>query len=302
MGIWYIEVVNMDNTVHQYLNDLMDWGNDISRGLDESLSQDKNEQILERLRSWQSTILHLKESEQFISQHDLTAINAEGERILFDIKHSKQINNRNKGIPYGQRKLPALPYAYNALEPYISEEIMRLHHDKHHQGYVDGLNKAEKELYIKKPDAKFMKYWLREQAFHGSGHQLHTIFWFNMTPNSTKRPEGELSQKLNNDFGTWEQFKSLFTKTATSVEGDGWALLYWNPRNGKLGVQSFEKHQFFQIADIIPLLVLDMWEHAYYLQYKTDKKAYIENWWNVVNWNNVNNRYKKAKSLMWNLF
>lgn len=123
-----------------------------------------------------------------------------------------------------------------------------------------------------------------------------------MTPNSTKQPEGELSQKLNNDFGTWEQFKSLFTKTATSVEGDGWALLYWNPRNGKLGVQSFEKHQFFQIADIIPLLVLDMWEHAYYLQYKTDKKAYIENWWNVVNWNNVNNRYKKAKSLMWNLF
>lgn len=176
MGIWYIEVVNMDNTVHQYLNDLMDWGNDISRGLDESLSQDKNEQILERLRSWQSTILHLKESEQFISQHDLTAINAEGERILFDIKHSKQINNRNKGIPYGQRKLPALPYAYNALEPYISEEIMRLHHDKHHQDYVDGLNKVEKELYIKKPDAKFMKYWLREQAFHGSGHQLHTIF------------------------------------------------------------------------------------------------------------------------------
>ncbi|ENH97853.1 superoxide dismutase [Gracilibacillus halophilus YIM-C55.5] len=147
-----------------------------------------------------------------------------------------------------------------------------------------------------------MKHWLREQAFHGSGHYLHTIFWFNMTPDSQKRPSGEILNQIETDFGSWQSFKTLFTETAKSVEGDGWAVLLWSPRSGKLVVQSFEKHQLFQLADTIPLLVLDVWEHAYYLQHQNDRTAYINNWWNVVNWKNVNNRLKQAKTVKWDLY
>ncbi|GGB33848.1 hypothetical protein GCM10011409_09090 [Lentibacillus populi] len=123
-----------------------------------------------------------------------------------------------------------------------------------------------------------------------------------MTPESGKKPVGEIAKRITKDFGSWGAFKDIFTKAAASVEGVGWAILAWNPRSGRLVLQTFEKHQLFQIADIIPLLVLDMWEHAYYLQYKTNKNEYIDNWWNVVNWDDVNKRYMEGKKVKWPLF
>ncbi len=286
---------NMSHFENGYVQQLIHWGDEVRNKLVEERGINQ-EQVIEQLENWQHRLRNILHSNQPIAYEQLMELRNEGEQFLDEWSQNR---SSKQPIAYGKRKLPPLPYAYNALEPYISEEIMRLHHNKHHQSYVDGLNKAEKALYGKNTDDKYLKYWLREQAFHGSGHQLHTIFWFNMTPRSSKQPHGELRTKMEHDFGSWQRFKTLFTNTANSVEGDGWAVLYWNPRSGMLGVQSFEKHQLFQIADIIPLLVLDVWEHAYYLQYKTDKKAYIDNWWNVVNWQDVNDRYKRASQLRW---
>lgn len=289
------------STIQNYLLELVEWGEEVQRKIDSlEISAEEKNSLNKQIETW---IKDVKVNSNRDITHDdeiIDVLQGEAQRIVLSMKHNHNSNTEQVG--YGKHKLPQLPYNYNALEPYISEAIMRLHHDVHHQAYVDGLNKAENELYVKQPDKSLVKHWLREQAFHGSGHNLHTIFWFNMTPNSDKKPSGDILKQIERDFGTWKKFKNLFNSTASSVEGDGWAVLYWNPRNGRLGVQSFEKHQLFQIADIIPLLVLDMWEHAYYLQYKTDKESYIENWWNVVNWQNVNERFAKAKKLKWALY
>ncbi|MCG3418802.1 superoxide dismutase [Oceanobacillus jordanicus] len=289
------------STIQNYLQELLVWGEEVQRKIDSlEISAEEKSSLKTQLKSWIEDVKVNTSRELAPDDEIINVLQGEAQRIVLSMKHNN--NSNTEQIGYGKHKLPQLPYNYNALEPYISEAIMRLHHDVHHQAYVDGLNKAENELYVKQPDKNLVKHWLREQAFHGSGHNLHTIFWFNMTPNSDKKPSGELLKQIEKDFGTWKKFENLFSNTASSVEGDGWAVLYWNPRNGRLGVQSFEKHQLFQIADIIPLLVLDMWEHAYYLQYKTDKETYIENWWNVVNWQNVNERFAKAKKLKWALY
>ncbi|WP_404453250.1 superoxide dismutase [Oceanobacillus kapialis] len=291
----------MSNQIQDYLKELIAWGDEVKQRVNIlETSTEEKDALLHKLESWKENVIDTTTRENSPNEATLKELQDEAQRIVFSMNPNNKSNKDQVG--YGKHTLPRLPYAYNALEPYISEEIMRLHHDVHHQGYVDGLNKAENELYVKQPNKNLLKHWLREQAFHGSGHNLHTIFWFNMTPNSTKKPSGQLLKQLENDFGSWKEFKSLFTNTASSVEGDGWAILYWNPRNGRLGVQSFEKHQLFQLADIIPLLVLDVWEHAYYLQYKTDKDTYIENWWNVVNWDNVTKRFTEAKKVKWPLF
>ncbi|KAB8131029.1 superoxide dismutase [Gracilibacillus oryzae] len=288
----------MDKDYIEYLNHLFEWGDKLKSKIQSSeMSDDEKWQAIMQVENWQEKIQALKGMEQAETSEDrLVELRNEGEKFISDLTRQKAMDS----IPYGKHKLPPLPYAYNALEPYISEEIMRLHHTKHHQSYVDGLNKAERALYLEKKEP--IKHWLREQAFHGSGHYLHTIFWGNMTPNSSKKPSGSILKQIEKDFGSWNAFKKLFTSVANSVEGNGWAILYWSPRSGKLGVQSFEKHQLFQIPDTIPLLVLDVWEHAYYLQHKNDKATYINNWWNVVNWEDVNERWNKAKDLKWKLY
>lgn len=209
--------------------------------------------------------------------------------------------NRKNAVPIGKHQLPPLPYAYNALEPVISEEIMRLHHDKHHKSYVDGLNKAELEMQKAREtnDFALIKHWEREAAFNGAGHYLHTIFWNIMSPNGGGKPKGELLREIENSFGSFEKFKRHFTEAANKVEGVGWAILVWSPRSHRLEILQAEMHQHLSQWDVIPLLVLDVWEHAYYLQYKNDRKAYIDKWWNVVNWDVVAKRYQKAKQLMW---
>lgn len=292
----------MNSEKHVYLESLIEWGEEVkntlrSAALPEANVRSNNEQ----LENWQQRIKQLLNEGEEINDEDMRFFQTEGEGIASGIAPDNERKEMTH-IPFGEHRLPPLPYAYNALEPYISEEIMRLHHDKHHKSYVEGLNEAEKELYKDKADEKIIKHWLRNQAFNGSGHFLHTIFWYNMTPDSSKEPTGEIRKAIEQNFTSWPKFKNMFTQAASSVEGVGWAVLVWEPRSGRLGIQTFEKHQMFQLADTIPLLVLDMWEHAYYLQYKTDKKSYIKNWWNVVNWQDVNQRYSEARNITWPLF
>ncbi|ERN54561.1 superoxide dismutase [Alkalihalophilus marmarensis] len=224
---------------------------------------------------------------------------------VYDAWHKMFSDNRNDGgvraVPIGGHTLPPLPYAYNALEPYIAEEIMRLHHDKHHQSYVDGLNKAENAMQGARETGDFslIKHWEREAAFHGSGHYLHSIFWEIMNPDGGGEPSGELLEQINQDFGSFEQMKKHFSEAANAVEGGGWAILVWSPRSHRLEILQAEKHQNLSQQDQIPLLVLDVWEHAYYLQYKNERKPYIENWWNIVNWPAVEERYATAKQVRW---
>lgn len=268
---------------HQYLLQLKDWGKEMERIVTDFELQAEKENVQKLLEDINKSIEH-----GLYQEENIKKLQEQGKSLLMRLGFSA-------AIPYGEHKLPPLPYAYDALEPYISEEIMRLHHDIHHQSYVDGLNEAEKHLYKMKMDKSELKHWLREQAFHGSGHYLHSIFWKNMSPHSSKKPVKAIKKQIESDFGSWEDFKHRFTETALSVEGAGWAVLFWHPMSNKLGIQSLEKHQLFDIAGLIPLLVLDMWEHAYYLQYKTNKKTYVNNWWNVVNWEDVNDRFIRAK-------
>ncbi len=195
-----------------------------------------------------------------------------------------------------EHKLPDLPYAYDALEPYYDEQTVRIHHDMHHKGYVDGLNKAEQALTKarEQDDYSLVKHWEKELAFHGSGHILHALFWANMAPAGQDNPDGELLARINQDFGSLEAFKKQFSAAANAVEGSGWAVLGWNPLFQQLTILQVEKHQNLTQWGIAPLLVLDVWEHAYYLKYQNRRAEFISAWWNIVNWQEVTNRFIKA--------
>lgn len=192
-------------------------------------------------------------------------------------------------------KLPKLPYDYNALEPYYDEETLRIHHDKHHQGYVDGLNKAELKLEEARNSGDFslIKHWERELAFNGSGHILHTLFWENMTSKKSN-PNIQLKDIINKAFSNFETFKKQFSAASAAVEGSGWCVLVWIPKFEKLEIIQIEKHQNLSVLGCIPLLIIDLWEHAYYLKYKNKRADFISAWWNIVNWDVVNKRYEEA--------
>ena len=195
-------------------------------------------------------------------------------------------------------KLPDLPYAYNALEPYIDEQTMRLHHDKHHLAYVNGLNAALKKLEEARAKGDFSSVQALSKlaAFHGSGHAMHSIFWEVMCPKekSNEPASGELFEALAASFGSLEAFKKHFSEAAKAVEGNGWAVLAYEPLGKRLLVLQAENHQKLTFQGSMPLLVLDVWEHAYYLLYKSQRAEYIENWWNVVNWAGVEKRFASA--------
>ncbi len=197
-------------------------------------------------------------------------------------------------------ELPPLPYDYNALEPYIDEQTMHLHHDIHHKAYVDGLNNAEKKLAEARAagDYALVKHWSREAAFHGSGHFMHALFWPNMAPagqGGGGEPTGALAEQIKKDFGSFEAFKKHYSAAAVAVEGSGWAVLAWQPQGNQLVILQSEKHQQLTQWGVVPLLVLDVWEHAYYLKYQNKRAAYVEAWWNVVNWADVAARLAKAR-------
>ncbi len=202
------------------------------------------------------------------------------------------------GNPYlihadGKYVLPPLPYAPDALEPAIDAKTMTLHHDKHHAGYVKGLNAALDALAAARDNGEFamVKHWEREIAFNGSGHFLHSIFWTNMGPNAGGTPRGALSSAINRDFGSFDKFKAHFSAAAKSVEGSGWGILALEPNANRLLISQAEKHQNLTEWGVLPLLVLDVWEHAYYLKYQNDRAAYVDAWWSVVNWRSVEARF-----------
>lgn len=207
----------------------------------------------------------------------------------------------DNAVPIGGHKLPPLPYAYKALEPWIDEKTMRIHHDKHHQSYVDGLNTAEKKLEEARKTGDFglVKHWERELAFNGAGHYLHTIFWDSMSPKGGGKPSGALLQDIERSFGSYDAFKKQFSEAAGKVEGGGWAILVWSPRSRRLEILTAEKHQNLSQWDVVPLLPLDVWEHAYYLKHQNERPAYVKDWWNVVNWPYVAQRHHEATKLQW---
>ncbi|MFO6495874.1 superoxide dismutase [Bacillus sp. z60-11] len=219
-------------------------------------------------------------------------------------RHAQSDRQSFRMVPIGGHRLPRLPYSYSALEPYISREIMFLHHTKHHQSYVDGLNKAERELQKARQTKNFqlVNHWERELAFHGAGHYLHTIFWYAMNPKGKRKPTGELLEMINRSFGSYSAFKQQFSEAAKHVEGVGWAILVWAPRSHRLEILIAEKHQFMSQWDVIPLLPLDVWEHAYYLQYQNERAKYVDNWWNVVDWREPERRFAQAKRVQWEPF
>lgn len=204
---------------------------------------------------------------------------------------------QNNMVPLGQHQLPPLPYPFYALEPVISQTALKIHHDKHHKAYVDGLNKAEVNLEEarRRNNYEYIKYWENELAFNGSGHILHSIFWTVMSPLGTGgRPGANTLYQINNYFGSFDAFEAQFKSAAQTVEGSGWAILTWQPTWRRLEILQAEKHQNLTQWSGIPILVCDIWEHAYYLDYQNDRKKYIDAWWNLVNWIEVERRLTLA--------
>ncbi len=196
-----------------------------------------------------------------------------------------------------KHELPPLPYAYNALEPNMDEQTVKLHHDMHHKAYVDGLNNAEDKLAAAREagDYALVKHWSRELAFHGSGHILHSIFWTNLAPNAGGEPTGDLTEAVKKDFGSFERCKAQLVAVTVAVEGSGWGLLTYMPDQDRLLIMQAEKHQDLTQWGAVPLLVLDAWEHAYYLKYQNRRAEYVNNLFNLINWADVAARYEKAK-------
>jgi Fe-Mn family superoxide dismutase len=252
-------------------------------------------EIIEQITLGNFYIDHLARAEK-PSENENTLLTGEG-------AWSNPIGSTDKmkPVPIGKHTLPPLPYAYNALEPHIDEQTMRIHHDKHHQSYVDGLNTAEKMLQDAREHNNFdlVKHWERELAFNGAGHYLHTIFWNIMSPKGGGLPNGPIAEQIRDNFGSFDAFKRQFSAAADKVEGGGWAILVWSPRSHRLEILQAEKHQNLSQWDVIPLLVLDVWEHAYYLKYQNKRPDYIKNWWEIVNWPHVNDRFEQARKLMW---
>ena len=293
--------------MEDYIKDVTKWNKELRDFLD-SEDVEQNNELWQRLDHFTEIMdgingpLDIEALEKLQKQVD--SLHSDMENYF---SNRQQLGNIYMNEPYisaGKHILPPLPYDYSALEPHISGEIMRLHHDKHHQSYVDGLNKAEVMLQKARNnnDYSLVKHWSRELAFHGSGHYLHTIFWNNMSPEGGGKPSGALLKEMNKYFGSFEKFKSHFTEAAKQVEGVGWAILVWSPRARRLEILQSERHMLLTQWDTIPLLALDVWEHAYYLQYKNNRGDYIKNWWNVVNWKDVENRYLKASELKWKPF
>lgn len=188
--------------------------------------------------------------------------------------------------------LPDLAYDYNALEPHIDEQTMKLHHDIHHLGYVNGLNNAEAKLAEAREsgDYSLVKHWEREAAFHGAGHYLHCIFWENMSPNGGGEPSGNLADAISSNFGSFENFSKHYKAAGGAVEGSGWVMLVKNNQSNSLDILTAEKHQDLTQWVVTPILVCDVWEHAYYLKYQNRRAEYLDAFFNVIHWENVAGR------------
>jgi Fe-Mn family superoxide dismutase len=195
--------------------------------------------------------------------------------------------------------LPKLRYAYDALEPYISRRILELHHDGHHAAYVKNANTVIGELDRARDAGDLSRLPALEKAlaFNLGGHILHSMFWQNMMPNGGGRPDGDLAKTIDRDFGSFEKFKRQLTQAANTVMGSGWGALCWEPVGGRLITVQIHDHEAEIAQGGVPLLVIDAWEHAYYLQYENRKAEFFEAIWNVWNWRDVAGRFDAARKL-----
>ncbi|MDX2169544.1 MAG: superoxide dismutase [Deltaproteobacteria bacterium] len=195
--------------------------------------------------------------------------------------------------------LPELPYDYSALEPHYSAKVLQLHHDKHHAAYVAGANTTLDKLAEarSKNDFAAINQLQKNLAFHLSGHILHSLMWKNLAPKAGGTPRGELQAAIDESFGSFEGMKGQITEAANNIQGSGWSTLSWEPVGKTLVVEQVYDHQGNIGNGTVPLLVLDMWEHAYYLQYQNVKGDWVKAFWQLVNWEDVAQRFKSVGTL-----
>ncbi|QYF74932.1 superoxide dismutase [Cryobacterium sp. PAMC25264] len=193
--------------------------------------------------------------------------------------------------------LPELAYDYSALAPSISGTIMELHHSKHHQAYVTGANTALAQLAEARDSGSlgYVNKLEKDLAFNLGGHVNHSIFWTNMSPNGGDKPIGELASAIDDFFGSFDKFQAHFAATAMGVQGSGWAVLAWDSIGQRLIIQQFFDQQANFAAGTVPVLMLDVWEHAYYLDYQNVRADYVKAFWNIVDWDNVQARFVAAR-------
>lgn len=198
----------------------------------------------------------------------------------------------------GEYVLPPLPYAYDALEPHIDEQTMRIHHDKHHAGYVRKLNAALVAMAGLRDgsiDKGLSDHWAHELSFNGGGHVNHTLFWTGMSPEGGGQPTGALADAINADFGSFGSFTDQFKSVAGSVKGSGWGWLAYEPISGRLIVTHMHNQENGLFAGLVPLLGVDVWEHAYYLRYQNRRGEYLAAFMEVINWPEIARRFESAR-------
>jgi superoxide dismutase, Fe-Mn family len=199
----------------------------------------------------------------------------------------------------GNFALQALPYTKNFLEPYMDEETVHLHYTFHHGGAVKGANKDLQMIRkaLDENNVETLDYWTKKLSYHLSSHILHTIFWTNLSNKKTD-PAGVLLQKIEKDFGSYDKLKLFIAKTSKDVDGNGWGILGYQPYTDKLTVLQCENHEKLTQWGVIPLLVIDVWEHSYYLKYRNRRAEFVDNLFGILNWDNVAQRYDTALKLV----
>ncbi len=205
----------------------------------------------------------------------------------------------------GKYTLPEMPYAYDALEPHIDAQTMEIHHSKHHQKYTDGMNGALEKLSpeLQEKDIEEILSNINQVPddvkgainFNGGGYDNHKLFWNSMKQNGGGEPTGAIADAINDSFGSFAEFKELFSSKTAPLQGSGWGWLVYNPNSGKVEYKAMPNQTSPRTEGLVPLLGLDVWEHAYYLKYQNKRPDYIAAWWNVINWDEVNDRFSKAK-------
>ncbi|MBT7359928.1 MAG: superoxide dismutase [Thaumarchaeota archaeon] len=205
----------------------------------------------------------------------------------------------------GKYTLPEMPYAYDALEPHIDAQTMEIHHSKHHQKYTDGMNGALEKLSpeLQGKDIEEILSNINQVPddvkgainFNGGGYDNHKLFWNSMKQNGGGEPTGAIADAINDSFGSFAEFKELFSSKTAPIQGSGWGWLVYNPNSSKVEYKAMSNQTSPRTEGLVPLLGLDVWEHAYYLKYQNKRPDYIAAWWNVINWDEVNDRFSKAK-------
>ena len=205
----------------------------------------------------------------------------------------------------GKYTLPEMPYAYDALEPHIDAQTMEIHHTKHHQKYTDGMNGALEKLSpeLQEKDIQEILSNINQVPddvkgainFNGGGYDNHKLFWNSMKQNGGGEPTGAIADAINDSFGSFAEFKELFSSKTAPIQGSGWGWLVYNSNSGKVEYKAMSNQTSPRTEGLVPLLGLDVWEHAYYLKYQNKRPDYIAAWWNVINWDEVNDRFSKAK-------